>query len=177
VQGNIDSIAEALFWLIRGRDLFLFLHLLGLLCFAYIAVRRLMPILRAQRDFRFDRPLQRLGRVFQFWLAQWRHPRYRFAGVIHILIFTGFLILASRAFAVLAMGVSDRFAGASAGLYATIQDYAATVVFLCMGIAIVRRLVRAPLRRRHFSACADRDPDGCRRRFRRKPGRLSRARG
>jgi len=146
VRESIDSIAGAWFWLIRGRDLFLFLHLLGLVCFAYVAARRLAPLLRAERDFRFDRPLARLGRLLQFWLAQCRHPRYRFAGTIHILIFAGFLILASRAFAVLAMGVSDRFAGESGGLYAAIRDYASTVVFLCMGIAIVRRLAFAPAR-------------------------------
>jgi Fe-S oxidoreductase len=113
-----------------------------------------MPLLRAQRDFRLDRPLARLGKVLRFWLGQWRHPRYRFAGTIHILIFAGFLILASRAFAVLAMGVSDRFAGESGGLYAPIRDYASTMVFLCMGIAIVRRLAFAPARYGRRSADA-----------------------
>jgi hypothetical protein len=151
---SIDSIAGAMFWLVRGRDLFLFLHLLGLVCFAYVAARRLAPLLRAQRDFRFDRPLARLGKVLRFWLAQWRHPRYRFAGTIHILIFAGFLILASRAFAVLAMGISDRFAGESGGLYDAVRDYASTVVFLCMGIAIVRRLAFAPARYGRRSADA-----------------------
>ena len=154
MQESIDSIAGAWFWLIRGRDLFLFLHLLGLACFGYIVTRRLTPLLRAQRDFRFDRPLARLGKVLQFWLAQWRHPRYRFAGTIHILIFAGFLLLASRAFAVLAMGISDRFAGESGGLYSAIRDYASTVVFLCMAIAIVRRLAFAPARYGRRSADA-----------------------
>ena len=168
----IDSIAGATYWLIRGRNLFLFLHLLGLACFAYIAARRLMPLLRAQRDFRFDRPLERLGRVLQFWLAQWRHPRYRFAGTIHILVFAGFLILASRAFSLLALGISDRFAVESGGLYDTVRDYASTVVFLCMGIAIVRRLffppaaLRPSLRGCDFPARVDRYPDGRGRRFR-----------
>ncbi len=153
---SFDSIAQATFWLIRGRDLFLFLHLLGLACFAYIVARRLAPLLRAQRDFRFDRPFARLGRVLQFWLGQWRHPRYRLAGVFHILVFAGFLLLASRAFTVLVMGVSDRFAAASAGgLYDTVRDYASTTVFLCMGILIVRRLVFAPARYGRRSADAD----------------------
>ena len=152
---GIDSIAGATYWLIHGRELFLFLHLLGLTCFAYIVARRLAPLLRAQRDFRFDRPWTRLGRVLQFWLGQWRHPRYRFAGVIHILIFAGFLMLASRAFALLALGISDRFAVAEAGgLYDGVREYASTVVFLCMGIAIVRRLFFLPDRYAHRSADA-----------------------
>ena len=144
---NFDSIAGAAFGLIRGRELFLFLHFLGLLCFAWIAVKRLQPLLHAQRDVRFDRPLARLGRVLQFWLGQWRHPRYRFAGVLHMLVFAGFLLLASRVFTLLAMGVSDRFLpGRAAGPLDAVRAYAATIVLLCMGIAIVRRLVFQPAR-------------------------------
>ena len=44
----VDSIAQATFWLISGRALFLFLHVLGLICFAYIVWKRLTPLLRAQ---------------------------------------------------------------------------------------------------------------------------------
>ncbi len=148
MPGNaFDSIAQASYWLIRGRDLFLFLHLLGTACFIYIVARRMQPLLAAQPDFRFDRPLARLGRVAQYWLAQWRHPRYRFAGAIHILIFAGFLILAARAFALLAMGISDRFAGEeTAGWYVVVRAYAATIVFFCMIVAAVRRLVFRPAR-------------------------------
>ena len=151
---GFDSIAGATYWLIRGRELFLFLHLLGLACFAYIAARRLMPLLRAQPDHRFDRPLERLGRVLQFWLGQWRHPRYRFAGTLHVLIFAGFLMLASRAFSLLAFGISDRFGSEPGGIYNAVRDYASTVVFLCMGIAIARRLFFPPARYGRRSADA-----------------------
>ena len=154
MQDSFDSIAGATYWLISGRNLFLFLHLLGLACFACIAGRRLVPLLHAQRDFRFDRPLERLAKVLQFWLAQWRHPRYRFAGIMHVVIFAGFLILANRAFSLLALGISDRFAVESGRLYDTVRDYASTVVFFCMGIAIVRRLFFPPARFAHRSADA-----------------------
>lgn len=150
---SLDSIADATYWLIRGRELFFFLHLLGLACFAYIAARRLAPLVRAQRDFRFDRPLERLGRVLQFWVAQWRHPRYRFAGILHMLIFAGFLILASRAFTLLALGISDRWATESDGIYNVVRNYSSTVVFLCMGIAVVRRLFHPP--KRYVNRSAD----------------------
>ena len=108
---NFESIAQATFWLISGRALFLLLHLLGLTCFVYIIWKRAIPLVGAQRDARFDHPFQRIGNVIQFWLGQWRHPRYRFAGTLHMLVFAGFLILIARAGCVLAMGVSDRFAG------------------------------------------------------------------
>ena len=129
------------------RDLFLFPFIYSdFFCFAYVAARRLAPSFARSAISDLTGPTLRLGRVLQFWLAQWRHPRYRFAGIVHILIFAGFLILASRAFAVLAMGVSDRFAAQPGGLYDVVRDYASTVVFLCMGIAIVRRLAFAPAR-------------------------------
>ncbi|MGD0178658.1 MAG: heterodisulfide reductase-related iron-sulfur binding cluster [Terriglobales bacterium] len=87
----------------------------------------------------------------KFWLGQWKHPRYRVAGTLHILIFAGFILLAMRAFTVLIVGVSQNFvmpglSGRAGPIYNTITDYAATIVFLCMAIAIVRRLVFKPAR-------------------------------
>ena len=105
----IQSPAHATYWLIQGRLLFLIIYLLGTACFFYIVARRLQPLLRGEQDCRLDQPLRRLGRVLQFWLGQWKHPRYRLAGTIHLLIFAGFIILATRAFSVLALGVSDGF--------------------------------------------------------------------
>ena len=138
-------------WLVMGRNLFLTIHLVGVLCFAYIAAKRLVPLVRAERDLRFDQPLIRIGRVCKYWLGQWRHPRYRFAGIIHIFIFAGFILLVTRTFAVLIGGVnqSPGIPGLSesfAQLYDVVTDYAATVVFLCMVVAAIRRLVFKPAR-------------------------------
>ncbi|MFZ0733866.1 MAG: (Fe-S)-binding protein [Candidatus Sulfotelmatobacter sp.] len=137
-------------WLVPGRDLFLIIHVLGVACFAYIVTKRLVPLVRAERDVRFDRPLTRFGNVLKFWLGQWKHPRYRFAGTLHILIFAGFLLLANRAFSVLIVGVSANFvpglSGETGRIYDLITDYAATVVFLCMVVAAIRRLVFKPAR-------------------------------
>ena len=147
MPGSADSIALASYWLVSGQVLFIALHLLGLACFAFIVTKRLKPLLEARSDFRFDRPLARLRLVLQFWLAQWKHPRYRFAGALHLLIFLGFLVLVGRAFTLLAMGVSDRFAVAeSSSFYSAVRAYAATVVFLCMIVAAVRRIVFKPAR-------------------------------
>ncbi len=141
------SPAESTYWLIQGRTLFLVIHLLGLACFSYIAAKRLRPLLRGQADFRFDRPVQRLGKVFQFWLAQWRHPRYPAAGIIHILVFAGFLLLATRAFSLI-LGFSDNFFGATVvgHIYEMVREYATTIVFACMVVLAIRRLVFKPAR-------------------------------
>jgi Fe-S oxidoreductase len=136
--------------LASGRLLFLLIHVLGVVCFGYIVARRLVPLLHAQRDLRFDRPWMRVRKVFKFWLGQWKHPRYKTAGTLHILIFTGFILLALRAFSVLFAGMSANFVpdtpGSAAHLYAVATDYAATVVFLCMIFAVVRRLAFKPER-------------------------------
>jgi len=147
----IQSPAHATYWLIQGRLLFLIIYLLGAACFSYIVARRLQPLFRGERDFRLDQPFRRLGRVLQFWLGQWKHPRYRMAGTIHLLIFAGFLILATRAFSVLALGVSDGFvipglSGKTGHIYGIVADYASTVVFFCMVVAAIRRLAFKPER-------------------------------
>ena len=144
------SPAQITDWLVPGRNLFLTIHVLGVACFVYIVAKRLVPLIRAQRDFRLDHPLTRLAKVFKFWLGQWKHPRYRFAGTLHIVIFAGFILLALRAFSVLAVG-TEHFAlpglnGRVGHLYDIITDYAATVVFLCMVVATLRRLVLRPAR-------------------------------
>ena len=138
-------------WLIPGRNLFLTIHILGIACFAYIVARRLEPLFRAERDLRFDRPWERMGNVLKFWLGQWKHPRYKFAGMVHILIFAGFIVLATRAFSLLIAGMREGFvmpgfSGEFGHVYDLVTDYAATVVFLCMIVAAVRRLVFKPAR-------------------------------
>ena len=148
---GLYSPAQITDWLVPGRNLFLTIHVLGIACFLYIVARRLQPLVRAERDVRFDRPLTRLGKVFRYWLGQWKHPRYKFAGVLHIFIFAGFILLAARAFTVLIVGVSENFvmpglSGRAGHIYDIVTDYAATVVFLCMIVATIRRLVFRPAR-------------------------------
>ncbi|HEV3510137.1 MAG TPA: (Fe-S)-binding protein [Candidatus Sulfotelmatobacter sp.] len=138
-------------WLVPGHNLFLTIHALGIAAFLFIVGRRLVPLLRAERDPRLDRPWTRLGRVFKFWLGQWKHPRYKFAGTLHILFFAGFILLAARAFSTLIVGVSENFvmpglSGNTGHVYDIVTDYAATVVFLCMVVAAIRRLVFKPAR-------------------------------
>jgi Fe-S oxidoreductase len=145
------SPAQLRYWSIPGPVFFLILHLIGISCFAYIAAKRLMPLLRAERDFRFDRPGTRLGKVLKFWFGQWKHPRYKFAGTVHILVFAGFILLASHAFYLLISGVTGEFSvpgfsGTIGHIYDAVRDYAATIVFLCMIVAAVRRVVFKPSR-------------------------------
>ena len=147
----IQSPAQATYWLITGQGLFFILNLLGIACFFYIVSKRMTPLMRGERDLRFDRPLVRLERLLQFWLGQWKHPRYPTAGIMHILFFAGFLILATQAFSLLILGVSPNFvlpgsSGEIGHVYDMVKDYAATIVFLCMIVAATRRIVFKPAR-------------------------------
>jgi Fe-S oxidoreductase len=130
------------------HGLLMSIHVLGIACFFYIVFKRIEPLLRAERDLRFDQPLVRVGMVAKYWFGQWRHPRYRFAGILHIIIFAGFLLLAARAFSLLIVGVFPNFVMPvfSGAIYDTLTDYAATIVFLCMVIAASRRIFVKPAR-------------------------------
>jgi len=135
-------------WFVSEFGLLLSIHALGIVCFFYILAKRMEPLLRAERDFRFDRPLVRVGRLAKYWFGQWRHPRYKSAGILHIVIFAGFILLAARAFSLLIVGVSPNFVMPvlSGPFYDLLTDYAATVVFLCMVIAASRRIFVKPAR-------------------------------
>jgi Fe-S oxidoreductase len=148
---DFNSLARAIYWFTPGWILFLAIHCIGIVCFCFIVAKRLNPLLRSQRDLRFDRPLERLERVVKYWLGQWRHPRYPFAGFIHILIFGGFLILASRALTILGWGISDSLAppelpGLAEEIHRRVLDYATTIVFLAVSIAAIRRVFFRPKR-------------------------------
>ena len=148
---TISSTALVSPWVIPTQIVFVVIQLLGIACFWYIVKQRLAPMLTAERDLRFDRPLRRLRNLLQYWLGQWRHPRFPGAGVLHIVIFAGFIVLALRSFTLLVVGMPGQFEtatepGALAHFYALVTDYAATVVFVCMIVAAVRRIVFKPTR-------------------------------
>jgi len=125
------------------------LPLVGVGLFTYIMARRLAPLVKANPDFRFDRLKERIFSVLKIWLAQYRHPRYMMAGVLHIIIFFGFLILSVRSTELVIKGISSGFVmpglgGTLGDIYYFFKDYAATAVFFAVVIAAVRRGIFRP---------------------------------
>jgi Fe-S oxidoreductase len=123
----------------------------GVAVFTYIIAKRLAPLVKAAPDYRFDNVVARLKQLFFIWLAQWRQPRYRLAGVLHILIFAGFLILSIRSTAMVIMGIDSDFVipglgGVLGVIYSLIKDYAATWVLVACAIAAWRRSIVKPKR-------------------------------
>ena len=70
----------------------------GVALFTYIMAIRIAPLVLAAPDFRFNRFVERIVKVVRIWLLQYRQPRYKTAGIIHIMIFAGFLVLATSSF-------------------------------------------------------------------------------
>jgi Fe-S oxidoreductase len=125
--------------------------LVGTGLFIYIMKRRLDPMFKAAPAHRFDRPLARIGKVLKIWLAQWRQPRYMMAGILHIVIFAGFLILSIRSITLVLIGFWPGFTfpgleGISGHIYNVLKDYAATGVLMACLFAAVRRGIFKPER-------------------------------
>jgi len=149
--GGVPWPPQATYELIPGRILFLIIPLLGVACFAYILAKRMVPLLRSAPDPRFDHIAVRWGRVLQFWFGQWKQPRYLIAGILHIVIFAGFLVLSVRSISLVMLGISRHFvmpgfSGREGYFYGIVKDYAATLVFLAVVIAAIRRAVFKPAR-------------------------------
>ena len=127
------------------------LPIIGIGLFVYIMARRIAPLVRANPDNRFDHIGKRIENLIVIWLGQIRQPRYMLAGVLHIIIFAGFLILSVRSTSLVIIGFSDGFVlpglGGGLGLvYNFIKDYAATFVLLACIVAAVRRGIYKPKR-------------------------------
>ena len=109
MQPVLISPATALLLGIPAKIFFILIPLIGIGVFAYIMKRRIEPLLKAAPDQRFNRYAERVRAVLKIWLAQWRHPRYLLAGVLHIIVFFGFLTLAARSTQLVILGFVDGF--------------------------------------------------------------------
>ncbi|MBK9797131.1 MAG: (Fe-S)-binding protein [Holophagaceae bacterium] len=145
------SPASAVVAGVPARLLFLLIPLAGLACFSWMMVRRVAPLLKAAPDPRFDNIWERTILVLKVWLAQWRHPRYMLAGVLHIVLFLGFLVLGLRSFQLVFLGFMETFTlpgfgGPLGAVYNVAKDYAATAVFLSVVVLAYRRGIVRPAR-------------------------------
>ncbi len=123
----------------------------GIAIFAFIMIRRITPLVKAAPDERFCCIGHRIFLTLKIWLAQWRQPRYMLAGIIHIFIFAGFIILGARSTQLVIQGFSENFilpgfSGIFGQIYNVLKDYAATWILIACAIAAVRRGIFKPAR-------------------------------
>ena len=151
MQEVLVSPANATILGIPAWLLAVLIPLVGIGAFAYIIARRLIPLAKAESDPRFDNIPTRIKNVLKFWLAQYKQPRYMLAGVLHIVIFIGFLVLSIRSISLVIVGFNEGFvmpglSGTMGDVYNFLKDYAATLVLIACVIAGVRRLFFKPER-------------------------------
>jgi Fe-S oxidoreductase len=127
------------------------LLLVALATFCFILWKRAGVLRKANPDPRTDRVSERLRKLLVIGFGQSRQPRYLLAGVLHILIFFGFLILSLRSLTLLGEGFVAEFhlpglGGGAGEWYSALKDYTALIVLACCIVAAIRRSVFKPVR-------------------------------
>jgi Fe-S oxidoreductase len=143
--------AHAQYAFLPGKVLFTILPIVAIAIFSYVVYRRVLPLLNAPPDPRGGRVGVRVRFLLRNWLLQWKHPRYLAAGLLHIVIFAGFLILSIRSVSLVLMGIFpglqlEQALGPLAPGYDFLKDYAATAVFAAVVVAAIRRKFFPPAR-------------------------------
>ena len=151
METALISPAKALFFGIPATIFSILIPVAGIVLFAYIMHRRFLPLLNAQPDHRFNRIPERVVNLLKIWLFQYRQPRYMLAGILHIVIFAGFLVLSIRSTSLVFIGIFDGFVfpglgGALGDVYNFFKDWAATLVLVACLVAAVRRGIVKPER-------------------------------
>src|SRR4030095_16400228 len=113
--------------------------------FAYLAWRKLAIVVSLRHEVRWDGPLGRLKRVLVDGLLQSRMIRGEpKAGVMHCVIFTGFLVLLARKVQLIMAGYVPNlvYPGWLGGLFAGAKDFVELAVLAAVGYALYRRVVQ-----------------------------------
>ena len=123
----------------------------GLALFSYSIYKRYLLLRSAKPDFRFDSFLGRLSDLIIYGILQKRQPRYLWIGILHIMIFWGFVVLGLRTITLYGLGLKAEFVlplmGGSLGeFYHLFKDiFVIMVLFACIA-AILRRAIARPAR-------------------------------
>ena len=125
------------------------LMLLATAAFAALAWRKLQLVLALQPEPRWDRPLARLRSVLLNGLLQQRMLRLEWRpGLMHAVIFLGFLSLLLRKLQLIAIGYDETaaFANGFGGPFAAFKDFVELAVIAAVGYALWRRFITRPAR-------------------------------
>lgn len=151
ISSGVISPAEASIFGIPAVIFAVLIPVLGVAMVTFILAKRMAPLVRAAPDPRLDRIPERLFGMVKYAVAQWRQPRYMLAGVLHIIIFAGFMILSLRSITLVLVGISPDFvlpglSGIGGDIYNVLKDIAATLVLAAVIIAMIRRGIFKPER-------------------------------
>ena len=125
------------------------LMLLGFAGFGWLAWRKLALLPHLQPEVRWDDPVSRLKAVLvNGFLQQRMIAREPKAGVMHAVIFLGFMTLLLRKLQLIAIGYHEPFVypGLAGGLFAALKDFVELAVLAALAYAFYRRYVLKPRR-------------------------------
>jgi Fe-S oxidoreductase len=132
-----------------GRVVFALLVLAAIAAFVFSASRRVRVLLAGRSDDRFTRIPERIGRTLEYAFAQRRMFRDVYAGIFHILIFAGFVVLTVRTIELVVEGLVPGFTmlpGTAGNAYTLIKDGFEVLVLVGVAMAVFRRLFARPAR-------------------------------
>lgn len=127
------------------------LLLAGLGTFAYLIGPRLRVLFRLRRDVRFDELGRRFGLMLKFALGQWRMPRDLAAGLAHIFVFAGFLVVSIATITHFAQAYTPGWhfpglGGRAGQVYLLVKDVFEVLVIAGVAYAFWRRVKPTPSR-------------------------------
>ncbi len=142
VQGDGGVSGHVFMWIIA---------IAALTVFAFIIRSRIDLLLKSEKDPRFSNLKQRFLDLIDYGFIQKRQPRYLWAGVIHMMIFWGFVVLGLRSLDLVTEGLGipifRPFMHSPLGLfYNSVKDIFELIVLIACIWAILRRTIVKPQR-------------------------------
>ena len=132
-----------------GRLIFAILVLTAVLAFLYSMGRRIRVLLAGTPENRFQRIATRIAKTFEYAFLQKRMFRDFYAGLFHILLFTGFVVLTVRVVSLVLEGLVPGFEllpGRAGQIYTLLKDFFEVLVLIGVAMAVFRRAFARPPR-------------------------------
>ena len=132
-----------------GTWFFGLLVLLAVVAFVYSMSRRVRILLAGAPENRFERIGARIAKTLEYAFAQKRMFRDFYAGVFHIFLFTGFVVLLIRTLALVVEGLAPGFvllSGRAGNAYTLAKDVFEVLVLVGVAMAVFRRAFARPRR-------------------------------
>ena len=134
---------------VPGPVFFGLLVLLAIAAFVYSMSRRVRVLLATSPENRFDRIGARIRKTVEYAFLQKRMFRDLYAGVFHIFLFTGFVVLLVRTVALVVEGLVPGFRvlpGTAGDVYTFAKDVFEVLVLAGVAMAVARRAFARPPR-------------------------------
>jgi Fe-S oxidoreductase len=134
---------------IPGPFFFGLLVLLAVVAFVYSMSRRVRVLFATAAENRFDRIGTRIWKTIEYAFLQKRMFRDLYAGVFHIFLFAGFIVLLVRTIALVVEGLVPGFVllpGRAGDAYTLVKDVFEVLVLVGVAMAVSRRAFARPPR-------------------------------